>query len=75
MNNFKRARLIQGLTQAELADKLGVAPVSVSKWESGKGLPKAKRIQEVADILHTTVPALLDDAEGRPEHGKIAQCG
>lgn len=64
MNNFKRARLIQGLTQAELADALGVSTVTICKWELGRGLPKAKRLKEVANILHTTVPELLKEQDG-----------
>lgn len=65
MNNFKRARLIQGLTQAELAAALGVSAVTVCKWELGRGLPKAKRLKEVASILHTTIPELLDEPQER----------
>lgn len=61
MNKFREARLIAGMTQRELADKLGISMVSVSKWESGKGLPKAKRIKEVADALNTTPANLLKE--------------
>ena len=61
LNSFKRARLIAGMTQAELAEKLGVTTVSIHKWESGKGLPKAKRIREVADALNTTASELLGE--------------
>ena len=75
MNGFKRARLIKGYTQAEVAKLLGVAPVSVSKWEAGKGLPKAKRMPEVADVLGTTVSDLLNESEGRADRGEVAQCG
>lgn len=69
MNSFRRARLIQGMTQAELADALGVSTVTVCKWELGRGLPKAKRLKEVADTLHTTVSDLLDEPEGRTADG------
>ena len=72
MNNFRRARLIQGLTQTELADALGVSKVSVCKWELGRGLPKAKRLPEVARVLHTTVPELLDERERRPADGEAS---
>ena len=73
MNNFKRARLIQGMTQAELADALHVSIVSVCKWELGRGLPKAKRLNEVAKVLHTTVSDLLDEQhEGRRVDGETA---
>lgn len=61
INNFKRARLIAGLTQTELAEKLGVSSVSVHKWEMGKCLPRVKRLQTVADVLHTTVAELLEE--------------
>lgn len=75
MNKLKRARLLKGLTQKELADLLGVSIVSVSKWESGKGRPKARRLNEVASTLNISIQELLDETERRPERGKIAQCG
>ena len=61
MNSFKRARLIRGLTQAEEAAGLGVSTVTVSKWELGLSLPKAKRLPEIANFLHTTVQDLLGE--------------
>ena len=61
MNSFKRARLIEGLTQGEVAEKLGVSRVSVCKWENGKTLPTAKRLKDVAEALHTTVGELLKE--------------
>ena len=68
MNGFKRARLIRGLTQAEEARGLGVSTVTVCKWEQGLGLPKAKRLPEIARFLQTTVQDLLND-EGRQADG------
>lgn len=65
MNNFKLARLNLGLTQAELAEILNVSTVTVCKWELGRALPKVKRLKEVANVLHTTVPALLEDPHER----------
>lgn len=61
LNNFKKARLIAGLTQGELAETLGVSRTTVCKWESGHGLPRAKRLHTVADVLHTTVANLLEE--------------
>lgn len=61
LNNFKRARLIAGMTQHELADLLGVSAVSVHNWECGRNLPKAKRLKDVAHALHTTTAELLDE--------------
>ena len=59
MNQIKRARLIAGLTQTELAEKLGVSSVSVHKWEHGESFPNVKRLKQVADALNTTVGDLL----------------
>lgn len=61
INNFKRARLIAGLTQEELAENLGVSRITVHKWESGRTLPRAKRLREVAVALGTTAAELLNE--------------
>ncbi len=36
---IKALRESRGLTQAGLAEKLGVSSKTVSKWETAKGLP------------------------------------
>ena len=64
MNQIKKARLSEGLTQEELAEKLGISTVSVCKWETGKAFPAVKRLKEVADALHTTVSELLNEEAG-----------
>lgn len=61
INAIKRARLIEGLTQMELAQKLGVSAVSVCKWETGKTFPSSKRLKRVAEALNTTVSELLKE--------------
>lgn len=72
INSFKKARLIQGMTQVELAEKLGVSTVTVCKWEKGQCFPKAKRLREVAFVLHTTVSELLNEPERRPADGEAS---
>ena len=49
----------QGLTQAALADKLGITDRAVSKWETGKCLPDASAMPELCDILKITVSELF----------------
>ena len=61
MNQFRRARLIQGMTQAEVASELGVSIVAVNKWENGRTMPKAKRLKQIAEVLSTTVEKLLEN--------------
>ena len=41
----------KNLKQDELAEKLGVSPQAVSKWETGKGLPDASIMKELCNIL------------------------
>ena len=48
-----------GLTQAALADKLGITDRAVSKWETGKSLPDASIMIELCDILKISVNELL----------------
>ena len=48
------------LTQAALADKLGITDRAVSKWERGKGLPDASLMLDLCEILGITVNELLN---------------
>lgn len=64
LNPIKKARLLKGLRQDELAGLLGISVVSVSKWETGKTFPKVTRLKQIAEILDTTVESLLPDGKG-----------
>ena len=61
MNSIKRARILAGMTQTEVAAKLGVSSVAVHQWETGRSKPKVNRLKSVAEILHTTVEDLLEE--------------
>ena len=63
MNSIKKARLLAGITQTELAHKVGVSVVAVNKWENGVMFPNVKRLKTVADALNTTVEVLISDRE------------
>lgn len=63
----------QGLSQRELADKVGVTEVSMSRYIKGERTPKGPIIANIAKVLHTTSDFLLgletgeidiDDAAG-----------
>ena len=49
----------KNLTQAALAEKLGITDRAVSKWERGKGLPDASLMLDLCGILDITVNELL----------------
>lgn len=49
----------QGLTQLQLAKKLGITDRAVSKWETGKSLPDASLMPELCKLLKITINDLL----------------
>ncbi|MBR6392783.1 MAG: helix-turn-helix domain-containing protein, partial [Eubacterium sp.] len=49
----------KSLTQAQLAEKLGITDRAVSKWETGRSLPDAAIMLELCEILGITVNELL----------------
>ena len=49
----------QGITQALLAEKLGISDRAVSKWETGKSLPDAGIMLELCELLNINVNELL----------------
>lgn len=48
---IKNARLTVGITQAELARRLGVTPQAISQYERGEKKPKIETIKKIADAL------------------------
>ena len=51
----------QGLTQEELAQRLGVTNQSVSKWESAQCCPDISLIPRLADIFEISIDELFDN--------------
>lgn len=45
-------RKAQGMTQAVLAEKLGISDRAVSKWETGKSMPDSGIMLELCELLH-----------------------
>ena len=56
---IKNLREKKGLTQAELADKIGVSSKAVSKWETAKGLPDITLIETIANALSVSAMELM----------------
>ena len=56
---IKALREKQGMTQAQLAEKLKVTDKAVSKWETGRGLPDLSLLEPLAAALRASVPELL----------------
>lgn len=49
---LKQWRLLRGLTQKEVGEKLKVSDVTIHKWETGKGEPKASQIAQLEEVLN-----------------------
>jgi transcriptional regulator with XRE-family HTH domain len=49
----------KGMTQAYLAEKLGISDRAVSKWETGKSLPDTGIMLELCELLNINVNELL----------------
>lgn len=52
-------RLERGLTQAQLAEKLGVSNRTISKWECGKGFPDVSLLEPLSSELELSLQALI----------------
>lgn len=49
----------KGITQEELADKLGISPQAVSKWENDLSCPDIMSLPDIADIFGITIDELF----------------
>lgn len=54
-----KKRKAKGLTQARLAEMLGITDRAVSKWERGISMPDSSIMLELCEILNITVNELL----------------
>lgn len=56
-------RKSEGISQEELADKIGVSRQAVSKWESGQSTPDLEKIIMMSEIFHVTTDYILKGIE------------
>ena len=62
MSTFiKKCREEAGLTQAALADKMGVSVMSVQNWERGRTKIEMGRLTELASIFNVPVEKLINE--------------
>lgn len=57
---LKAARIKTGLTQQQIADKLGITKSTYCGYETAKRSPDPQRIKQLAKVLHVSADALLD---------------
>lgn len=59
--SFLAERKKNGLSQAAVADELGVTAAAVCQWETGKTKPASNKLLEIAALYGCTVDELLSD--------------
>lgn len=70
--NIAGRRRALDLTQAQLAERLGVDTETLSRFERGKHLPSLATLERLAEQLQTTVAALLDEAAPQADDDALA---
>lgn len=63
---LKSARKAKGMTQAVLAEMLGVEPPTISRWEAGERQPDSDTLRRIAVVLDTTVGSIFGEGPGEP---------
>ena len=58
----------QGLTQEMLAQRMGVSPQAVSKWERGLACPDVVYLDDLATVLDVGIDELLTGASPPASH-------
>lgn len=63
-DNLKKARMEAGLTQKQVAEKMGITQQQYGLWETGKRVPKEENLIHLADTFNTTTDALKGRDDG-----------
>lgn len=64
-SNMRAERIRNGFTVREVAQKLGVHPNTIERWERGTAEPLASNIVAMANLYSCTPDYLLGTAVGR----------
>ena len=61
---IREARQRYGMSQAELARRIGISAVAMNQMELGETDPRASRITAIAETLHVSTDSLLLGRQG-----------
>lgn len=70
-DNIARLRKSAGITQEDLAGRLGVSKAAVSKWEMGRSLPDVAMLPRIAAYFDVTIDELIG-YEAQLSHEEIS---
>lgn len=63
MKTIRELREGAGLTQVQLANKVGVTPSAVYNWERGRNEPKASQLRTMARLFGVSMDAIVFEGE------------
>ncbi len=61
---LKETRKAKKMNQPQVADRLNVSKMTVSRWESGERTMSAKSLKEYCGVLGVSVQSILDQTDG-----------
>ena len=61
--NLKNKRLLNNLSQKEVAESLNISHQSVSKWENGDALPSIEYLPKLAELMNCSIDDFFVTAE------------
>jgi len=64
--NIKHLRKLQGLTQGEFADKIGINRPAVGSYEEGRAEPRISTLQKIALLFNVSLDALITEDLSTP---------
>ena len=56
---LKDLRKEKGITQEQLAEKLGVSGRTISRWETGNNMPDISLLVEIAEFFDVSIPEII----------------
>lgn len=59
-DNLIELRKLNGMSQDELADKIGVSRQTVSKYETGESLPDIEKCKRIAEVFSVSMDDLIN---------------
>ena len=60
--NISMLRNVNGYSQEEVAEKIGISRQAYAKWEKGETVPDVERCQKLAELYGVTIDSLLNDS-------------
>jgi AbrB family looped-hinge helix DNA binding protein len=58
--NISMLRSVNGYSQEEVAEKIGVSRQAYAKWEKGETVPDVERCQKIAELYGVTIDSLVN---------------